>query len=156
MVQSFQHIYDLPKDVYKYIFRYLEAEEIFDLGSCSKTIKTAVIDEVQHPISTALQQIQTEKTFLYNITTVYGNNKESPIFKNIEQCSNTNCLCRKFKQLNNIVIIDPEHCTPCIKYWNKTVCPHCCLLGLELFNLDACKACSMLGKICGKCIRDLY
>ena len=64
MASSFLHIHDIPKDVYKYIFRYLDAQEIFDLGTCSKTTKSIVVDEVQHPMSTALQQIQTKKLFL--------------------------------------------------------------------------------------------
>ena len=61
MVKQSHHIYDLPKEVYKYIFQYLNAQEIFDFGTCSERLKTVVIDEVRHPMSTALQQIQTEK-----------------------------------------------------------------------------------------------
>ena len=150
------HIYDMPTEVYKHIFQYLNSQEIFDFGTCSETLKTVVINEVQHPMSTALQQIQTEKNILYNTTTVYGSKKETSIFKNIKQCLKKNCLCQKYKQQKSFVMKDPKHCFSCAKYGNKMMCAQCFHLIFELFDLDECKDCTTLGKICIKCATDLY
>jgi len=156
MVEQSCHIYGLPKELYKYIFQYLNAQEIFDFGTCSERLRAIVIDEVQHPMSTALQQIQSEKIFLHNISTVYGGRKEASVFKNIKQCSKKNCLCQKYKQQNSWVVKDPKHCLSCSKYWNKTICPQCFYLVLEMFDLDECKECATLGKICIKCAMEIY
>ena len=156
MVKQSHHIYSLPNEVYKYIFQYLNAQEIFDFGTCSERLKTVVIDEVRHPMSTALQQIQTEKILLYNTSTVYGSKNEVPVFKNINQCSNKNCLCQKYKQHDSWIVKDPEHCLSCNKYRNKTTCPQCFFLTLEMFDRDECKECATLEKICIKCAMEIY
>ena len=58
----------LPEEImYRYVFSYLKAEDIFNLGQCSQKMKKIVVENTLHPLTTHLQYTiyQNKKTIRF-------------------------------------------------------------------------------------------
>lgn len=153
--------------------RYLNPEDVFNLGLCSTALNTRVINESFHPLTTALQCLKTTLRYYHKIETAYDNIIS---FRAIEKCGDLTCSCRKYRQRKNIVIIDPGLCPSCNEHLFKgmytksmitindvdlstslaettyfTPCIYHCTLMQELFDLNLCDECLKIDTLCKLC-----
>lgn len=165
-------IENLPEEFFhSYIFKYLSPLDIFNLGHYSRRLKNIVVRS-SHPLGTKLQCIKTMYKHFKHKTTVYDN---IPCFESMSKCSKIVCPCYKFHQRKDWIIMDPAFCRSCDENifngerdddrlysgeFNNGIfgpgpCAYHCVLMKEMLNLDLCKDCYRINKLCSSCSNNL-
>ena len=161
-------IEDLPDEIFhSCIFRYLSPVDIFNLGQYSRRLTNIVVHS-PHPLGTKLQYIKTMYKHYMKIPTVYDNISR---FELMSKCFKTTCPCNKFHQRKDWIILDPAFCQSCDEnifngehcddklYSGKLnesnfspgPCDYHCVLMKEILNLNLCKDCRLINRLCFSC-----
>jgi len=157
----------LPSVVFKNIFEFLSASDIFHLGRCSTRMSEIVLENSSHPLSTELQCMKTLYKHYYKETTPYDKIER---FRYIDKCEKYDCRCRNYRQRKSWVILDPAACESCETNMFRgvysedhmyidqklitgflTPCIHHCTLMQEIFDLNLCNDCYKLQTLCKEC-----
>ena len=126
------HIELLPEEImYRYVFPYLKAEDIFTLGQCSQKMKKIVVENTLPPLTTHLQYIKTKRRYVSGEKSVYDSSGHNFSFRNATKCNEVKCRCQHFLQSEEWTVLDPKYCESC-------VISIACILSLE------CQDCRIL------------
>ena len=150
-----ESINNLPEELFWYIFKYLNNEEIFDFGQCSIKMKAIVIRYVRHPLSTVMESIRTKRRVIYGISTNYDDASGLLVFECAHKCNSFKCECQIYFQRMDLTVTNPAFCQMCITISDKIYCiEHLTLLDM-FFSLSLCNKCSFRGWYCDDCDRGL-
>ena len=126
----------LPEEIlYRHVFLYLKAEDIFNLGQCSQKMKKIVVENTLHPLTTHLQYIQTKRRYLLGEKSVYDSSRYNFSFNNASKCNEVKCCCQHFLQSEEWMVLDPKYCESCMIIFPcqlRLECRDCCILLDEL------------------------